>query len=318
MSDQFLSTAQVNQYHDNILHLLEQKGGVLPPYTRNESQASVKQFYEQIGSVAATQVTVRFAESPQTNTPHARRMVTIAPYHVGDYIDNFERVQTLIDPSSAYVQNFVRALGREQDRVIYQAFFSTAYTGVDGTTTEDYSNSTAPLSTADPAGPVVDVDFGSANSGLTVEKLIEADRVKGFMHWPMDEQCYLLYNSAGKADLLNTTEITSADFATVKALVGGSIDSFMGFKFIQWEGYVLEGVNVMLSATEHDSGSDDVFRYPFWQKSSLLFARGMGVQTEITRRADRSFHWYAYARAMFGATRMELNRIGMIERWISA
>jgi hypothetical protein len=34
------------------------------------------------------------------------------------------------------------------------------------------------------------------------------------------------------SDLLGTTQVTSSDFNTVKALVQGSVDSFMGFKFI--------------------------------------------------------------------------------------
>jgi hypothetical protein len=32
--------------------------------------------------------------------------------------------------------------------------------------------------------------------------------------------------------MLGETEITSSDFATVKALVSGEVDTFMGFKFV--------------------------------------------------------------------------------------
>jgi hypothetical protein len=34
-------------------------------------------------------------------------------------------------------------------------------------------------------------------------------------------------------NLLNTTEIKNADFNSVKALVSGQVDTFMGFKFIK-------------------------------------------------------------------------------------
>ena len=308
MSDQ-LTTAQVRQYHANIEMKLQQEGGVLKPFVRNESQSSEKQFYEQIGEVAAEAVTTRFAESPQVNTPHDRRMVTISPYHVGDFIDNFEKVQTLIDPSNAYVQNFVRALGRERDRVVYQSMFGTAQTGKEGTTTETYSTV---ASTS--GGPVVKVDFGVANSGLTIAKLIEAKRAALALFWEPTEEMYLLYNAGGMSDLLNTTQVTSSDFNTVKALVRGEIDTFMGFKFIPWEGYLVAGTNVYRGTGD---AAEVIERFPVFQKSAILHATGIEITTEVTRRADRSFHWYAYAKAMFGATRMQANKVIEIQRYIS-
>jgi hypothetical protein len=308
MTDQ-LSTVQVRQYHDNIAHLLEQKGGQLRQWVRSESQNSEKQFYEQMGSIQAEQVDTRFAPSPQANTPFDRRMVTLVPYHVGDFIDKFEKVQTIVDPSSMIVQNFVRALGREADRTIYQAMFGTSYSGKEGTTANTY-----PTTLSSAGGPVIGVDFGTANSTLTVAKLIEASRAAAALHWDVDEQMHLIYNAAGRADLLGTTQVTSSDFNSVKALVAGQITGFMGFEFHLWEGYVLDGTNVMRGT---GGGSEVVDMFPVFTKGSVVYATGLEVETEVTRRADRSFHWYAYARMMCGATRLEENRILKIERWIS-
>ncbi len=309
MSDQ-LTTAVVRQYHSNIEMLLQQKPGQVSHLVRNETQQSERQFYDQIGSVAAEQVTVRFSESPVVNTPHDRRMVTMTPFHVGDFIDSFEKVQTLIDPASSYVENFVRALGREKDRITFQSFFGTAYTGVNGATSETFSTTVS--TTAN--GLVVEADFNTANSGLIVAKLIEAKRAAATQHWlPGGYNCII--NSGGLADLLNITTVTSADYNTVKALVSGDVDTFLGLKFSQWEGYVLNGTNVMRGTGVDGGEVVDVF--PVFQKDAVVCATGMGVQTEITRRADRSFHWYAYARAMFGATRMQANKVVKIERYIS-
>lgn len=302
MSDQLLTNA-VRQYHANIEKLLQQKGGVLAPRVRVESQASEKQFYEQVGGVVATQVTTRFADSPVVNTPHDRRMVTITPYHVGDFVDDFEKVQTLADPKSAYVENFVAALGRERDRMIFQAMFGTALTGKEGTTSVAWDSTNRTL---------VDESFGTANSGLTIKKLIEAKRLWLENHnQPGDEAPECIINAAGLADLLNTTEVTNADYNTVKALVQGEVDSFI-FKFVQWEGYVLDGTNVM-RGTSVGAGAETIDRYPVYTKSSILNAVGMNVQTRVSERDDKSYHWYAYARAMFGATRMQEKKLVEIE-----
>lgn len=300
-----LTTAFVRQYHSGFERLLQQRGGVLKPYVRLESQSSEKQFYEQIGEVKAAQVTTRFAESPQADTPLDRRMVTITPFHVGDFIDNFDRVQTLADPSSPIVENFVMALGREQDRVIYQSIFGTAYVGKEGTTTRAWDSTYR---------TVVDESFGTAASGLILAKLIEARRAWLANHNdPAVERPVIIINAAGLADLLNTTQVQSADYNTVKALVQGEVDSFVGFKFVGWEGYVLDGGTNVYRGTSVGAGAETIDRYPVFPKSAILFAQGMGIETEVTRRADRSFHWYAYGRAMFGGTRMQEKKIVEIE-----
>ena len=42
----------------------------------------------------------------------------------------------------------------------------------------------------------------------------------------------MVIHANGLAALLDETELTSSDFATVKALSTGEIDTFLGFKFI--------------------------------------------------------------------------------------
>jgi hypothetical protein len=302
-----LTTMLVRGYHANIERLLQQMGGTLTPYVRVESQNAEKDFYEQIGGVVAEQVATRFAASPQVNTPYDRRMVTITPYHVGDFVDSFEKVQTLADPKSLIVENFVMALNRERDRVCFQALYGTSYSGKEGTTTVAW-----PTTASTSGGNRVDESFGTANSGLTIAKLIEAKRQwLAFFNDPGKEVPVLVYNSAGMADLLNTTQVTSSDYNTVKALVQGEVDQFI-FKFVAWEGYVLDGTNIM-RGTSPGAGSETVDRYFVFPKSAILNAVGMDVQTRVVERQDRSFHWYAYARAMFGATRMQENKIMEIE-----
>jgi hypothetical protein len=305
MSDQ-LTTAQVRQYHSNIEMLLQQKGGVLGSLVRNEQQKAEKDFWEQLGSVRASKVDTRFAPSPQANTPHDRRMVTLAPYHTGDFIDSFEKALTLIDPSSAYVQNFVNALLREKDAVVYLAIFGTSYTGKEGTTTVAWDSTYR---------TVVDESFGTANSGLIVKKLIEAKRAWLANHNnPQDESPQIVINAAGSADLLNETQVTSADYNSVRALVSGEVNTFMGFGFHHWEGYIPEdsSTNIMRGSSV-GAGTETIDRYPVFTKSSVLLATGMGIETEVCRRQDRSFHWYGYAKAMYGATRMQEKKIVEIE-----
>jgi hypothetical protein len=52
------------------------------------------------------------------------------------------------------------------------------------------------------------------------------------------------------SDLLALEKITSADYATVKALVQGAIDTFMGFKFVrsqrQWSRWIWRQTSISI------------------------------------------------------------------------
>lgn len=281
MSQQ-IPVAFVNQYHSDVEVLLQQKGSRLRPCVRVESQQGEAQFYEQIGTVSASEITVRHGDSPQADTPHDRRRVTLRFFDFGDFIDRIDKVQMLIDPTNPYTQNAVYALGREMDKRVIEAASGSAATGHNGAT---------PV--ALPSTQKVAVNFGGTNVGLTIAKLIEAKRimVKGENQ---DEPMYLAYASQGLADLLNTTEVTNADYNSVKALVRGDVDSFMGFSFVHTELLSVSGTSP--NATRLTLA---------WAKSGLLLAVAPDVETAVERRWDKRGAVYVYAVAGSGAVRMQ-------------
>ena len=166
MSNQ-ITTAFVNQYRANVDWLLQQKGSVLRPYLRNETQNAEFQFYDRIGPTAAVEVLTRHADTPLIETPHDRRRVHLRDFDWADLIDRKDRIRLLIDPTSPYAQNAAFALGRSMDDVIIENFFGTAYTGKTGAT-----------STTFPASQQIAVDYvesgGATDSGLTGPKLRKA------------------------------------------------------------------------------------------------------------------------------------------------
>jgi hypothetical protein len=293
-----ITTAFVKQYHANIERLLQQKGSKFRGAVRVESQKSEEQFWEQIGSVEASLITTRHGDSPQIDTPHDRRRCTLNFYDIGDMVDDVDKVQMLIDPTSTYVQNFVDSLNRALDDTIIDAFFGTAYTGKAGGT-----------STTFPSANIVSEDFGTANSALTIAKLIEAVRLlRSFHNDPEAETWYMAINAKGMADLLNTTQVTSADYNSVKALTEGKVDSFMGLKFIHSE---------RIDTGSGAGGATSVYRYPVWAKSGMLLSIGTDIQARVAERPDKRFSVYAYAKAGFGAVRMQENKVIEVQSFIS-
>jgi hypothetical protein len=277
MSDQ-ITTAFVQQYKAGLEVLYQQKGSRLRNAVRVENQSGKQSFYDQINSTAVRRRTVRHGDSPYIPTPHARRMNVLADYDWGDFIDDMDKLRTLNDPSNEYVQAAAYALGREMDQAILDAAFATANTGEEGGT---------PLTFSQDGGTTVPVN---GTDGLTVAKLLAAKEALDDNE--AGEDRYVAASARQFKELLEEEKVTSSDYAAVKALVHGEVDTYLGFKFIR-----------VSSSLMSLSGGDR--RVVAWDKNALLLGVGKDIQAEIERRADKSFSWYAYACASFAATRMQ-------------
>ena len=281
-----ITTAFVEQYSANVQHLAQQKGSRLRSAVVNETVVGKNAFFEQIGKTAARQRTSRHSDTPRMDTPHARRRVSLTDYDWADLIDNEDRVRMLIDPTSPYAQAAANAMGR----AIVAAADGTAYTGVDGSTSTSYT-----------AGNTIDVQVGvspAADTGLNVGKLRAAKQVLD-ANEADDEDRYMIINAKQLQNLLGETETTSSDFASVKALVNGEIDSFLGFRFIRTE----------LIGT--DSNSDHKVLY--FQKKGILLGVGQNPQAKISERDDKNYATQVFYSMAIGSTRMQEELVGYIE-----
>ena len=86
MSNQ-ITTAFVEQYSSNIQMLSQQKGSLLRDKVRLETVVGKNAFFDQVGSVTATVRTSRHSDTPQVDTPHSRRRVSLVDYEFADLID---------------------------------------------------------------------------------------------------------------------------------------------------------------------------------------------------------------------------------------
>ena len=285
-----ITTAFVEQYSANVQHLAQQKGSRLRSAVVNETVVGKNAFFEQIGKTAARQRTSRHSDTPRMDTAHARRRVSLTDYDWADLIDNEDRVRMLIDPTSPYAQAAANAMGRAIDEAIIAAADGTAYTGVDGSTSTSYT-----------AGNTVDVQVGispAADTGLNVGKLRAAKQILD-ANEADDEDRFMIINAKQLQNLLGQTEVTSSDYANVKALVNGEVNTFLGFQFLRTE----------LIGT--DSNSDHKVLY--FQKKGLLLGVGQNPQAKISERDDKNYATQVFYSMAIGATRMQEELVGYIE-----
>ena len=270
MSNQ-ITTAMVEQYKSNVLMLAQQKGSKLRGTVRSEMVTGKNAYFERIGAVDMVDATSRHDDTPQIDTPHSRRRVSLTTSRFADLIDNADKVRTLIDPTSPYAMNAAWAAGRKMDAVIVAALAGNAYAGVAGATT-----------VALPSAQKV----AAASAGLTIAKLRSAREILLGADVDLDMGATCIINPAGLTDLLSATEITSSDYNTVKALVQGQVDTFLGFKFV---------VSTQVTA----------LKAYCYAKNAAVLAVGSEPVVRISERADKNYSTQVFVEMDIGATRVE-------------
>lgn len=275
-----ITTAFVEQYSANVQMLSQQMGSKLRSAVDVESITGKNAFFEQVGVTAAQKRTSRHSDTPQIDTPHARRRVSLEDYIWADLIDDVDKVRMLIDPTSSYAKAAAAAMNRSIDDVIITAMNGTAYTGVSGGTSTSLPSASK---------------FATSNQsdGLTIAKLLAAKKRFDLQDVDPSIPRYIVCGPTQISDLLATTEIKSSDYNTVKALAQGDLDSFLGFKFITSTRLNLDSTN-----------TDDRLCFAFTQ-DAIKLAIGKDIQAKIDERSDKNYSTQVYYSMSVGATRME-------------
>ena len=283
MSSQ-ITTAFVQQYSNNVQMLSQQKGSLLRNSVDAETIVGKHAFFEQVGSAVAQKRVSRHSDTPQIDTPHSRRRVSMVDYEYADLIDKQDQVRTLIDPTSSYAQAAAFALGRAMDDEIITAISGTAFSGETGST-----------SVVLPSAQKI---TESGTDGLTIAKLRNAKEKFDSASVDPSIPRYIVVGPKQISDLLGTTQVTSSDFNTVKALANGEITSFLGFNFITSNRLSIASNKRLCLAFAMDG---------------IKLALGQDIMTRIDERSDKGYATQVYVCMTMGATRMEEEKVVTIQ-----
>jgi hypothetical protein len=278
-----VTTAFVQQYSANVQMLSQQMGSRLRDAVRVENMTGKNAFFDQVGKATAQKRTTRHADTPQIDTPHARRRVSLVDYEYADLIDDQDKVRMLIDPTSAYAMASAAAMGRAMDDEIIEKALGTAFTGETGST-----------STALPSGQQI----ANGSADMSVAKLREAKKILDLSDVDPSIPRYIAVGPDQVEALLADTNVTSSDFNTVKALVQGEVNQFMGFNFI---------------VTNRLAKAGNIRSCFAWAEDGLALAVGRDVMARIDERSDKGYSTQVYYCMSIGATRMEEEKVVQID-----
>ena len=221
-----ITEAFVQQYRTNLIHLSQQKASrLINAVFLKENVTGKSVFFDRLGVQTMTQLTSRHADTLHQDTPHSRRMATLAPYTISDLIDEADMIRTLIDPTNPYAVAQANSIARTQDDIIIAAALGTAATGETGSGSQ-----------ALPSAQKIAIALGGGGSDayLNLEKVIEAQRLMNAAEVD-EENRFLVHDSFQLSKILALEKFTSIDYNTRKSLVEGSMPYFMGFTWIRSE-----------------------------------------------------------------------------------
>jgi hypothetical protein len=192
-----------------------------------------------------------------------------------------DELRTIIDTTNPLQQGQAAALGRLYDVTSFTAAIGDAQTG----------KFDALSTTALPASQIINaVATGVAFSLDAVKdakaKLDDAD---------VDEMDrFIAVTPTQMRKLLDDPEVTSADYNTVKALVAGEINTFLGFTWIMTTQLPVTG-NIESAIVWHKTG----ICLGLWSRD------GARVFSRVTERDDLNYATQVYSKVTIGATRTE-------------
>jgi N4-gp56 family major capsid protein len=240
--------------------------------TRTGVQGNTVKF-PKIGKGVAT---VRVPQSDVTplNVTYSQVTATMTDYIAAEYSDIFHQSHINFDERRELVEVVAKSIARRSDQIIIDALNAASGASTVATT------------------------VGGAGTNMNIEKLRAAAKALNENNVPSEGR-YLLIHASQLDSLLGETEVTSSDFATVKALARGEINSFMGFNFV--------------TMGDRDEGGlpKPSTRTCFaWHKDSVGYAESMAQKTEVNYIPEKTSFLVS---SMFSAGGVSIDDEGIVQ-----
>ena len=215
--------------------------------------------FARIGKGIANQKASQAIVTPM-DIEHARQTANLANWNAPEYTDIFDQAEVNFDEKQELAQTIANAIGRREDQLVIDALTAVTYAA-----TNDENPDT---------GRVFD---DSATTNFTLDLVRSAKGHLDDIESP-DEERYIVLRALALQKLLEDNEVTSADYNTVRALVNGDLDTYMGFKFLKIGTRAEGGLPGLVN---------DRVAYAF-HKSAIGLAIGLDMKTTVDWVPERT------------------------------
>lgn len=251
-----LSSVAAVQFDTEVKHAYQTMSATLAGTTTERKGVVGSEYkFRKMGKGQATKRTAPSADAVPMNVDHSLVTCTLEDWDANEYTDIFNSAEVNFDEVKELGGTIAGAIGRRDDQLKIDAMAAGTF------------NATPVVGTS---GGLVGTEIGGAGTNLNVAKL---RRIKKYMddNEVPAEGRHITVSPSGLEGLLGETQVTSADYNSVKALVQGDVDTFLGFKF-HMIGIRAEGGLPKAGAVR------DGFA---WHESAVGYANGIDMTTSI-------------------------------------
>jgi len=333
----------VEQFNANLRHVIQQEGSALQKLVRQELMEHEVEHFTTLETVEAldrgkhADTGYNIADTIAVRQiPMQRRQLTAQMIYWNACLDRGDNLNLLADPRSHYTKDAGYAMGRHADRKIIAAFgraavgkrlnaggngieaafpfltashivplHATLAVGAAAANGDDADEVNAPATSVIMGATPALQEANRRASKLTIRKLMEARQRLKRAYPSHGEKFHFICTVEQITDLLEDPSVTSIDYNTVRALVSGDVNSFMGFAFTLTD--LLPARIGLAAAALGELHPLYVLRdcYAF-AESAVIFGRVKGAF--FTKIGDMPQNHYAhsiYVSDSIGAVRME-------------
>lgn len=229
------------QYETNWQMLLQQQESRLKGRTRITAQNGASVRVNQMDSTSMTAVTNRYGATDNKDIALPARWVFPNPYETSSVFDEYDDkfLGSVVLPTSETMQSQIAAYNRTCDQVLIDALTGAASETTPTTSLAYQQDAGDVVAVALPSSQIILPTYGGAGSplpasGMSLGKLIKAKQILDTNEAPSEDRV-LIVSAKEISDLLQTTEVTNSLYNTIRALVAGEIDQFLGFTVVRSE-----------------------------------------------------------------------------------
>ena len=276
----FLSAAASTQFDSEVLHEYQGMGSLRTTVTVRTGVVGDTYKFRSMGRGLARQRGATQTDVIPMDVSHGLQTCTLENWVAPEYTDIFDDVEVNFQERTELAQTIAGAITRREDQLIIDALDGAgAYAGT------------------------VTIAIGGAATDLNPAKLRRASRYLNAKGVPQSGR-FIVIGALQLEALLGNTEATSSDFNTVKALVNGEINAFVGFQFRLIEDRSSEEGGITVAA-----GVRDCFAY---HSTSTGYASGIDPRTEVNYIAQK-VSWLANGLVKAGAVARNTNGIVKVQ-----
>jgi len=231
--------------------------------------------FPKVGKGAAT-LRVPQTDVTPLNVDFSQVTATLEDWNAAEYSDIFMQQKVNFDERQELVQVLSNAIGRRQDQLIIDAL------------------------TASSTSLTVSNDIGGTDTNLNVDKLREAKKLMDKNNVPPQDR-HMVIHANSLAGLLGDNEAISVDYNSIKALVSGEINTYLGFKF-----------HVLGDRSEGGLAVDGSLDRTIWafHKDAVGYAEGIAPRTEINYVPEKTSY---LVNTILSATAVAIDAEGIVQ-----